>query len=118
MNGSFKNGKQRGKFEQINDELERLSNEELEQVAGGTRAEYEELRDIFGDHIRKARSNKIDPYKFYESPEWIQDWLKFNLNIDAQINQTNADPNVYKRYGETLTHEQVVAKIQEYYKNH
>ena len=98
---------------------EKLSDEELDQVAGGTVGEYDELRDLFGTVKRHVSSGGRNAHTFEGrlNDEEIKSWLRSNLNIDAQINYKrwfpwqDGDPNVYTRNGQSLTHEQVVKEI-------
>jgi len=98
---------------------EKLSDEELDQVAGGTVGEYDELRDLFGTVKRHVSSGGRNAHTFEGrlTDEEIKSWLKEHLNIDAQINYKrwfpwqDGDPNVYTRNGQSLTHEQVVKEI-------
>ena len=100
---------------------EKLSDEELDQVAGGTVGEYDELRDLFGTVKRHVSSGGRNAHTFEGrlNDEEIKSWLRSNLNIDAQINYKrwfpwqDGDPNVYTRNGQSLTHEQVVAEVKD-----
>ena len=103
-----------------------LSDEELDNVAGGTYAEAEELQALFGyrvsnnsrkSQIRIGSSSEIISYN--KSFSEVKSWLKEHLNIDANLHYTHfwpwtkADPNTYSRNGVSLTHEQVVAEVKD-----
>ncbi len=79
---------------------EMLSDEELDNVAGGTLHEYAYLTDILP--ATYSLTGRM-------TPEEAEKWLKDNLNIDAIINNKDQNtPNVYKRDGKTLDHWDVV----------
>ena len=110
------------KEDKIADEV--LSEEELDQVAGGTVGEYDELRDLFGTVKRRVGSagrhgRHAHTIEDRLNDEEIKSWLRSNLNIDAQINYKrwfpwqDGDPNTYSRNGVSLTHEQVVAEVKD-----
>lgn len=78
-----------------------LTDDELDQVAGGSNSEFEELQQLFGvvdtktvttsasvdngfDYTVKVYKTKT--VKCYRSASWITNWLKDELNIDATIN--------------------------------
>ena len=101
------------KLKKINDELEKLNDEELDAVAGGTLNELRDLQKLFY-HYTDLKNGKMATV--YKSADWIKNWLKSRLNIDAEINYnggwfTSPGANSYSRNGESLTHEQVVAEI-------
>ena len=109
-------------IKKINDELEKLSDEELNQVAGGTYDEWLELAKFFpsgggGAGVGSGGSLGFSgSYKTYKDEDWIKDWLKRNLNIEAEIDGTRflfyrGSRNTYTRNGESLTHEQVVKEV-------
>jgi len=113
---------------------EMLTDDELDQVSGGSNSEYEELQQLFGvvgttkvdykafvdgtyDSVTKISRTKT--VNCYRSVKWITNWLKNELNIDATINTYyrgwipfygGAD-NVYSRNGSSLMHAQVVGEI-------
>lgn len=101
-------------LKKINDELEAMSDEELDNVAGGTYKEYHELDEL----LPYSDDNFTFGNTIVKSPEYIHDWLKSNLNIDAEINiGFSMDDygniydniaNVYTRNGQNLTHEEVI----------
>ena len=100
-------------LKKINAELEQLSDEELDAVAGGTLNELRDLQKLFYHYTDVQRKKTVTVYK---SADWIKKWLKSSLNIDAEINHkggwfTSPGANSYSRNGESLTHEQVVAEI-------
>ena len=108
-------------LKKINAELEKLSDDELDKVSGGTVGEYDELRDLFGTVKRRVvgRRRSVHTFEGRLDDEEIKSWLRSNLNIDAQINYKrwfpwqDGDPNVYTRNGQSLTHEQVVAEVKD-----
>ena len=108
-------------LKKIHEELEKLTDDELDQIAGGTVSEYKELQDLFGYEKKSLYGPRFvgKKYSVGKSDKWIASWLKDNLNIDAEINTSswlpwsNGDPNVYKRNGESLTHAQVIAEVKE-----
>lgn len=82
---------------------EQLTDEQLEQIAGGTQAETEELSKLIG----------------INSPSKIEDWLKDNLDIDSSISYGGPDKNVanrYFRFDEQLSHKQIVAEIKLFFR--
>ncbi len=93
---------------------EMLTYDELDKVAGGTLDELRDLQKLFYHYIHYTRQG---PATVYKSADWIKDWLKSRLNIDAEINYrnswffTSAGANSYSRNGEILTHEQVIEEI-------
>ena len=100
--------------DKIADEM--LTDEELDGVAGGTWDEWQEIKEFFlYESCKKGLGS--GSYKTYRSEEWIKDWLKRNLNIEAEFDYykilcfTGGSPNTYTRNGESLTHEQVVKEI-------
>ena len=98
----------------LQDEI--MSEEELDNVTGGTYDEYFDLDNIL------PYNNGMFTISDYrgKSKEYIQNWLKSNLNIDAKINaeftldeygraQDNIK-NVYSQNGQSLTHAEVIQK--------
>lgn len=104
---------------------EKLSDEELDQVAGGTYAEAEELQALFGYTVGVSKTGKkrirtsSEIISYNKSFSDVESWLKEHLNIDANLHYTHfwpwtkADPNTYSRNGVSLTHEQVVAEVKD-----
>ena len=99
-------------LKKLNDELEKLSDEQLEQVAGGTSDESFELMDVL-----KAVAGK-SIVKHATDSKSIATYLKEHYNIDATINfgiydaadhdYTRGEVNIYSRNGEKLTHRDVL----------
>ena len=113
-------------LKKINDQLEQLTDDELDQVAGGTVREYEEicsamannpiLKSILetGSHV--PISNQVDKVL-------IEDVLKVEMGIKADISLgflgtgLGSDPNTYKDLrngGQSMTHAQVINRIKQY----
>ena len=104
---------------------EMLRDEELDQVAGGTYAEAEELQALFGYTVGVSKAGKkrirtsSEIISYNKSFSDVESWLKEHLNIDANLHYTHfwpwtkADPNTYSRNGVSLTHEQVVAEVKD-----
>ena len=103
---------------------EMLTDDELDQVAGGTYEEWKEIVKFFpygsgggGGSSYGSGGGFSRSYTTYRSDDWIKDWIKRNLNIDVEFDATSywifyqAGPNTYTRNGESLTHEQVVKEI-------
>ena len=111
-------------LKKINDELEKLSDDELEQVAGGTNGEYKELRNIVSNYVSE-KYYYADDNAIYLDPDEVEDWLKENLNINANIDNgawynpfdSAGNSNVYSRNGQSLTHAQVVGEVKNFIKN-
>ena len=111
-------------LKKINDELEKLSDEELDNVAGGTNGEYKELRKLLPTTLksRKMRYHGTVSTNHMMNPDEVSGWLKENLNIDAQIDNgpwynpfdSAGNPNVYSRNGQSLTHAQVMAEVKNF----
>ena len=96
-----------------------MSDEELDQVAGGNWNEYKELQSILPyAHTTEFFSGfvRIDDHPMKKNE--IQDWLKINLNIEATVDGSPWEPgkyaNVYKRNGKDLNHNQVVAEVRQF----
>ncbi|MBQ4403090.1 MAG: hypothetical protein II857_01640 [Selenomonadaceae bacterium] len=99
--------------DKIADEM--LTDDELDQVAGGTGEETNELRSLFGFKINPLTEREY----FRRNEDYVQFWLKNRLNIDATLNYkggwfTSAGPNSYSRNGESLTHAQVLEEAKKY----
>ncbi|MBR3747721.1 MAG: hypothetical protein IKN27_12250 [Selenomonadaceae bacterium] len=77
-----------------------LSDEELDNVTGGTYDEVSELNDMLA-----PRNNDTARVM---SEEELKNWLKENLNIDATFYNDKNTPNVYTRDGKTLTQSEVL----------
>ena len=97
-------------LKKINDELEKLDDEQLEQVAGGTFNETTHLQAAIG--WLPSRFN----YVVYKD---IPQYLKEHYNIDVTLYYENTndrgdhwhnqeDANIYSRNGQTLTHQEVI----------
>ncbi|MBR4115819.1 MAG: hypothetical protein IKK40_07385 [Bacteroidales bacterium] len=88
-------------LKKINEELEKLDDEQLEQVAGGTVRESWEIFQI----LKQKKSVRMGLYD-------LPDYLKNNYGIDAKIDGypdfDEGRANVYSRNGESLTHQQVL----------
>lgn len=114
-------------LKKINEELEKMSDDELEQVAGGTNGEYKALRKLLPmvhyiknlSFFDQAVEHKK---KRYMTTDEVEGWLKTNLNIDAEIDDgfflnpfdSAGDPNKYSRNGQMLTHGQVMDEIKRF----
>ncbi|MBR0288548.1 MAG: hypothetical protein IJQ82_06170 [Selenomonadaceae bacterium] len=100
---------------------EMLTDDELDKVAGGTYDEWLELAKFFpsGNWSNGTSAGAVGiraSGKSYKDEDWIKDWLKRNLNIEAEIDGTRflfyrGSRNTYTRNGESLTHEQVVKEV-------
>ena len=109
-------------IKKINDELEKLSDEELDLVAGGTNGEYKELRDLLPQIKRIGKYPALGGFHDCMKPNEVSDWLKENLNIDAQIDNgpwynpfdSAGNPNFYSRNWQSLTHAQVIAEVKNF----
>lgn len=102
-----------------------LSDDELEQVAGGTDAEYKELTNIlpkisywYNPFLGKARWMERAM-----EPEEMKDYLKKTYNIDSHINiytgfrRGGGAPNEYSRNGVSMSHAEVVEFIKTFKSN-
>ncbi len=107
-------------IQKINNQLEQLSDEELEQVAGGSQDELAQL-------VRAMRDNKKvgfdeGEYLFGSLERWEYlanqrlDKLGINADIHWSIFSTTDCPNSYtdKANGKTLTHQEVLDRIKNY----
>ncbi|MBR3747720.1 MAG: hypothetical protein IKN27_12245 [Selenomonadaceae bacterium] len=88
-----------------------LSDEELDNVTGGTIFEYDHLSKLLKP---QSSDGLITPDLTQDD---VKNWLKTNLNIDAKINtevlfdyygRTCEIPNVYTQNGKTISHDDVV----------
>ena len=88
-----------------------LSDEQLDNVTGGTSFEYHILSKLL---TPEPNDGLVISHKMTEDE--VKNWLKTNLNIDATINAKvvfhnygpSEDPNVYTQNGQTITHADVV----------
>lgn len=107
-------------LKKINDELEQLTDEQLELVAGGSQNELAEL-------VRAMRDNKNvgfseGDYLFGSLSRWEYlatqklDKLGVNANINWSIFSVTASPDSYtdKATGKSMTHAEVVDLIKNY----
>lgn len=114
-------------LKKINEELEKLSDEELEKVAGGTNGEYFELANLLPKVKRGHFGGKIVREEIVSKAE-LTSWLKENLNIDANISTKSSifaeggedfyslgNANTYVRNGENLSHSSVVAEVKNFF---
>ena len=115
-------------LKKINDELEKMSDEELDQVAGGTNGEYKELRRLLPGisqtslRYREELETYEETWVRYMKPHEVAGWLKQNLNIDAIVDDgawynpldSAGNSNVYRRNGQSLTHAQVIAEVRNF----
>ena len=108
-------------LKKINDELKKLSDEELDEVAGGTTNEWGELARYFHKryHSNAPRNSWKHTWRHLTTGE-IERYLDRD-GIEAKVYKNNwynlfgigADKNVYKdkNTGESLTHEEVMARL-------
>ena len=98
---------------------EMLSDEELDNITGGTSEETIEMINAIG-YVRE-RTNYCDGKKFYSllPPDEVASYLKKTYGIDATINlgrfnddvhqfEMGGKPNQYSRNGQLLTQKQVL----------
>ena len=102
------------------DEL--LSEDELDQVAGGNWKEFTELREILPT-VSYQKNTRPFPRQVTRNMNITEatEWLKSNLNIDTDISIgdsfnpfSSGTPNIYKRDGQELTHDQVIAEVKSF----
>lgn len=99
-------------LKKINAELEKMSDEELDKVAGGTTSEsIEVMRTINANPKFKETFFKESTDKMFVREELL-DSLKKAFNVDYK--QRIREANIYKRGNENLTHQQVIEMIKNY----
>jgi len=96
------------------DEL--MSDEELDQVAGGTNGEYDALRNAIGkvEVYRNLLATRVQEKTVgLVGVDYMKKYLKQHYEIDAEISLGffGGSANVYKRNGESLSHQQVLDMI-------
>jgi len=95
-----------------------LNDEQLDNVAGGTSREMEDLRRTIGE-VYLEHDSYNHSYYTYVPMEKLAPYLKKHYGIDATINLgeydpsdhgfvTEGAPNKYSRNGQSLTHQQVL----------
>ena len=98
-----------------------LSDEELDNVAGGTVSETYQLRKAIGE-VYFVKDGQPAPFYTYLPENEVAGYLKKTYNIDATLNfgdydpashdyVTEGDPNQYSINGKSLTHQQVLGII-------
>ncbi len=103
----------------LKDEI--LKDEELDNVAGGTVSETNDLRRTIGEVrlVHGYYNNEPKDFYTYLSIGEVAPYLKEHYGIDATINLgeyylaghdyiTEGAPNKYSRDGQSLTHQQVL----------
>ena len=81
-----------------------MTNEELDNVAGGT---VRESWEIF-----KILSKKNAPSMgLHELPDYLKKNYEIDAKIDGRPDWDEGNANIYSRNGETLTHQQVIEII-------
>ena len=101
---------------------ELMSDDELDQVAGGTKSEFKELQkvlpkitDRIWNDVNRCYEDAERPLNRDEVVRYLQD--RYLIIADIQTSGSWWNPfsgganNTYKRNGESLTHAQVVAEI-------
>ena len=112
-------------LKKINAELEQLSDEDLEKVAGGTVGELEDLtKAVLDNPVLKALGTfetHVPGVNRLVANE-MEKILKNNLNIEADISLgflgtgLGSDPNTYKDLatGKNITHQEVLNRIKNF----
>ena len=89
-------------IKKINEELEKLDDEQLEQVAGGSQSENLELRETL---LHDSKMHLV-----ITSDEMLKNVLRTKFGIDADIHN-DGKPNSY----ESMSHEEVLDLIKHDY---
>ena len=95
-----------------------LLDEEMEKVSGGTTEEFIDIAKFLPKITRVRYGHEM---KDFMNKDQAQDWLKTNLNIDAEIGlgktffNIPGKPNIYSRNGESLTHEEVLTELKTFF---
>lgn len=98
-----------------------LTDEQLDEVAGGTVSEVYDLRAAIGKVrlVNGYHNNQPAQFYTYLMEEDVAPYLKKTYGIDATLNfgqydpashdyVTEGNPNTYSRDGQPLTHQQVL----------
>lgn len=113
-------------IKKINTELDKMTEEELDKVAGGTLTEYNELvRAVSKDSSTYSRicANRIAGNSDLASKSVVEDFLEKKLWISADISVgvfgtgLFSSANTYKDLrngGKSLTHAEVISRINAY----
>ena len=100
---------------------ELLTDEQLDNVAGGTVSETYQLRKALGE-VYFVKDGQPAPFYTYLPENEVEQYLKKTYNIDATLNfgdydpashdyVTEGEPNQYSLNGKSLTHQQVLSII-------
>ena len=95
-------------LKKINDELEKLDDEQLDQVAGGSQSENLELRETL---LHDSKMHLV-----ITSDEMLKNVLRTKFGIDADIHN-DGKPNSYidRAMQESMSHEEVLDLIKHDY---
>ena len=110
-------------LKKINEELEQLSDEELDKIAGGTYSETQSLRKAIGEvvTVHGFTGNFNNPVTFKRNLfiDEVAPYLKKTYGIDSKLDcgeydsashdfVTEGGANKYSLNGKSLTHQQVL----------
>ena len=98
--------------------IEMMSNEQLDQVSGGTCQQTDELIRAIGPVDVRVKGGHTHYQTTYRTEhrqlkrDEVEDYLKKHYGIDADISNgflffSDGSNNTYKKNGQSLTHEQV-----------
>ena len=99
---------------------EMMSDDELEQVAGGSIQEIREIKDLFNTAVKSGETFK-NFYEFLENAgitgydmSYTEDTIVVSV-CTGNVWKREAKPNKYSLNGVSITHEQAVDHLKDFY---
>ena len=102
-------------LKKINPELEKLSDEELEQVAGGDECEkYDDYHFLGKSGLLLDEYNTFDPYAFQENEMLERGWARVGIKCIHDDDK----PNQYFLNGKPISRDDAIKHAQDFVSSH